>query len=433
MRRVLLGLGLLLVLGGVLGGGWRVLRLEQRELQAGSRWRPLGELEPVEAGGERVRRRLATAELERGESMEMEVCSRDGLPPEAWRGAVAFEVLHVGDGRTVVRAPVDQALLAGARRGPGRACVTVAQGAELPAGGRFAVDATWPQDAPPPERVWQAEVRARVLAWTPLGPRDRWPVLLGLLGALLVLVGLLVRPRRDPFERAARADGDADAEPAPASDAEPGLPLLRLAAGLALLVGAAVALSFVPLAGAAYGLISGLVLASVQLLAAALLVRGTRLGSVARALALGRPRRWWLVLLAPLVGLAVRWAGVWLAGLVPSTGQAPVERLVSMPSGTLAFATVAVVVPLAEEIFFRGFVWGVAERWLGAVAAFGVTVLLFALAHVPQLWGAWGSLAAVTVTGLALTGLRWWSGSTVVPAVAHLAHNGVIVAVVLLG
>jgi uncharacterized protein len=119
-------------------------------------------------------------------------------------------------------------------------------------------------------------------------------------------------------------------------------------------------------------------------------------------------------MLRPLALLALR--------LVPVTGQAPIEAFISWPSGALAFAALGMAVPLAEELFFRGFVFG-ALRPLGLPAAFAATTLLFASIHAQQTWGNWGALLSVTVTGAVLTALRTWSGSTLVPAVTHLLYN----------
>ncbi len=84
------------------------------------------------------------------------------------------------------------------------------------------------------------------------------------------------------------------------------------------------------------------------------------------------------------------------------------------------------VVPVAEELFFRGLVFGTLERRAGASVAFSVTVILFALAHLPQSWGDWGAFSAILFTSIGLTGLRWWTGSTTITIVAHLAHNAII-------
>ena len=79
-------------------------------------------------------------------------------------------------------------------------------------------------------------------------------------------------------------------------------------------------------------------------------------------------------------------------------------------------------VPLAEELFFRGFVYGTL-RTFGPVTAFVGAAVAFAAAHAQQTWGNWGALIAVTLTGLVMTTLRALSGSTLVPVTAHVLYN----------
>jgi membrane protease YdiL (CAAX protease family) len=112
----------------------------------------------------------------------------------------------------------------------------------------------------------------------------------------------------------------------------------------------------------------------------------------------------------------------WAVSAIPSTGEAPIEAFISWPSGALTFAALGMCVPLAEEVFFRGFVFG-ALRTRGPWLAWLGTIGLFAAAHAQQAWGNWGALLSVTVTGIVLTTLRALTGSTLVPAVAHLLYN----------
>jgi membrane protease YdiL (CAAX protease family) len=170
------------------------------------------------------------------------------------------------------------------------------------------------------------------------------------------------------------------------------------------------------------------------------LLRGTLIAAVEMALALLGAR---LVFAHGRRGLSLfapeRRAGLWLFGacasalllrvlshwalrLVPSTGEAPIEAFIAWPSGALTFALLGMAVPLAEELFFRGFVFG-ALSGLGRSTACLGTLLLFALAHAQQVWGNWGALLSVTLTGALLTLLRALSGSSLVPAVAHVLFN----------
>ena len=141
-------------------------------------------------------------------------------------------------------------------------------------------------------------------------------------------------------------------------------------------------------------------------------------------------KRWW-ILLAPVAGLLVRAAGGWIRTWVPTSGDAPIELLISWPSGALAVGVVAAVAPIVEELFFRGFVYGWVERRLGPRWAFVLSAVLFTLAHASQTWGAWGAFASVALVGFTASGLRWVSGSTLVPMVAHFAYNASIVARIL--
>ena len=139
------------------------------------------------------------------------------------------------------------------------------------------------------------------------------------------------------------------------------------------------------------------------------------------------PKRLYLVAVAPVLGVLVAFLGNLIGAFVPSTSEASIESLVAFSSGALALGLVSVVVPVAEELFFRGLIFGNLERRLGGGRAFLVTIVLFALAHLPQQWGNWGAASSVLFAGVVFTALRWRSGSTLVPVLAHLAHNAILV------
>jgi membrane protease YdiL (CAAX protease family) len=274
-----------------------------------------------------------------------------------------------------------------------------------------------------------------VLAWRPLVSDDLLPLALVLVGTLL---GVVVATRW-------RA-------PAPVSEAGSVAPdpWARIGVGVGALIAGFTVLALVPLWGSVASVGRGAVLASVEIACALLLVRAARGEGATRtaalalrgpgtgiakqiARALGRTPAWLspsvvgvFVATAPLAAIGLWWGGGLLLRLVPATGEAPIETLVAWPSGSLAVAIVAVLVPIAEELFFRGFVYGAIEDKHGRSAAFLLTVFLFTLAHVPQVWGAWGALVSIALTGVVLTGLRAASGSTTVAALAHLGHNALV-------
>jgi membrane protease YdiL (CAAX protease family) len=75
---------------------------------------------------------------------------------------------------------------------------------------------------------------------------------------------------------------------------------------------------------------------------------------------------------------------------------------------------------VAEEAFFRRFLYGRLARWSVPVAI-GVSAMTFALIHVPAYGVAalWVDLGA----GLLLSWQRWASGTWTVPAATHVAAN----------
>ncbi len=79
---------------------------------------------------------------------------------------------------------------------------------------------------------------------------------------------------------------------------------------------------------------------------------------------------------------------------------------------------------LAEELFFRRFVYAVLRPG-GAAIAVGGSAALFALAHV-TVYG-WWVLPLDLAAGLVLSWQRWASGTWAVPAATHVVANLLIV------
>ena len=424
--RVAVGVGVLLVVAGLALGTMRVGALEADELEHVSE--PVT-LSPVDGPhGPEPHRELARARVDAGEDVRFEICAPEPFS-EAWVSALEIVVWDPGSEELVMRTEIDAERVGAAYPVGAGECIVVAQGRELPAGGELAVEAVWEGRTMPPA-VARVPIRARVVAHRPLAPDDPWAVLAVLAGAVLAVVGAAGWRRR-------RASLDGSLDEAPSAGVVATSPssgtrrdaAVRVAAGLVLLGAATIATGLVPFFGAVAGLGRGLFLAIVQIAAALVLVRGkpasAELHPRAAALGLAAPSRGWWLLAAPPIGIALWLLSGFLLRFVPSTGEAAIEAFVAWPSGLLAVALVAVIVPLAEELFFRGFVYGTLDARFGARTAFVATVLLFAVAHLPQVWHAWGALASILVTGIALTALRARTGSVLVPALAHLAYNGI--------
>jgi len=382
------------------------------------------------AGGTRLT--LLRVALREGEAVLFEVCARDALAPARWAGAGTLAVWPAGEAEALVEAPLDAALLSGdaTTHFAEGSCVRIAEAGSLGASGEFDVGLAWapgasaptadPSRGVPPPSVHDVPLQGHVIARRPLDAGDRAPLALIVAGALLALIALGLRAR----------SSDADA-------LMPASAVGRALIGAALLTSLVFAPAVLPLQGATLVLLFALMLAAAQLvLGAALAPRavaasgetGTRLDTL--GLGATRKLRWLALLLAPLAGVLLffvgRIVGAVVALLLPQTSAAAIETFVEWPSASLAVATVAVVAPVAEELFFRGFLYGSMRTRLGVVSAAAITVIAFVLPHLPQVWGAWGALAALLVTSVTLTLLRVVTGSTVVPAIVHLTHNALL-------
>jgi membrane protease YdiL (CAAX protease family) len=82
------------------------------------------------------------------------------------------------------------------------------------------------------------------------------------------------------------------------------------------------------------------------------------------------------------------------------------------------------VAPVAEEFIFRFFLYGVAKRYFGKVAAVIVSALLFAAVH-----GHLPSFGPLLVLGTCLAIAYEWSGSILVPMTMHTLFNAVTLTV----
>lgn len=156
------------------------------------------------------------------------------------------------------------------------------------------------------------------------------------------------------------------------------------------------------------------------LLAAIRLRPGKALGFARPAL----PRRAaWLILLWPPLQVA------WTAGLLLFAGQAPVRawRLSPFLTGEVFLAWtlwLVVLAPLAEEMLFRGDLFGRLRRILPPAATVAVATAVFVLCHAER-----GLLQPVSVLplGIALGMVRLWTGSLWPCIALHAASNGAVV------
>jgi membrane protease YdiL (CAAX protease family) len=98
-------------------------------------------------------------------------------------------------------------------------------------------------------------------------------------------------------------------------------------------------------------------------------------------------------------------------------------RLLSMPDGFLAVSVLALVMPPFEELYYRGFIFPILKRWLGAWPAVVLVTVWFASAHVFQMFGDPVGLAVILAVGLLYTLQRHLTGSLIPAIIAHWVYN----------
>ena len=418
VRRVALALAALLLAVGLVWGGAQVAYLASSEVDRREVIDPAGAIAD-EPAASTAPLEWVRAPLHQGQQAIFEVCTDRGFQDAAWN-ELDFEVWHLGDG-AVARAVPQSLWRPLASRGR---CMVITRWETVLVPGEYALRS----NALPP-----VPAQGRIAAWR----RHDGAAAIGMsfAGALLLLLGLWMRPpqravtnHRSPTRAERFAKGWASR---PAG--------LRVIGSIGALFAVMLALSVV--GGVLVAYIRALALGAMEMAMAGFCVadvagdRGSQScaeepSSRSARLGLSHPRpRWWVWPLMPLVGAALWLAGRFLASLIPSTRLSAVETFVSSPSGALALALIAVFVPVAEELYFRGFIYGTLERAHGAAVAFGASWSLFVLAHLPQQWGAWGPFAALALTGFVLTLVRAITRSTVASALAHLTHNAMIVAI----
>ena len=208
-----------------------------------------------------------------------------------------------------------------------------------------------------------------------------------------------------------------------------------------MLVVGGVALVATVLAGAAHSvLISGdddfvyspgamaIVIATYVAMGAAAMWAARRTGDARRALGLVAPRSWpraiGLALGTVLVALIASallepiFHGADAQDVVPESGRPP--GFWPVAGVVLAYAAVAVVGPLVEELIFRGLLTAALRRRFGPWRTATATAALFAVAHfIPRV------IPAVFLLGLALAFVYERIGSSVPGMLIHCLYNGI--------
>lgn len=97
-------------------------------------------------------------------------------------------------------------------------------------------------------------------------------------------------------------------------------------------------------------------------------------------------------------------------------------KMLDIPTFLLLLLLIAVIGPIAEELFFRGMLYPLLRQRLGSDIAILLSAVCFSAAHlIPVLF------PALFFVGLVLALLREWSGSTVPCIGLHMLQNGFMI------
>jgi membrane protease YdiL (CAAX protease family) len=123
-----------------------------------------------------------------------------------------------------------------------------------------------------------------------------------------------------------------------------------------------------------------------------------------------------------------------LARLLPTPKSLPIDTFFSTPAEAWVLTIFGVTLaPLMEELFFRGFLYPVVARGLGATPAIFITAFAFALLHGSQLLFSWGPVLVIFLVGTVLTMVRAYKNSVAAGLLIHIAYNGTISVLMFIG
>jgi membrane protease YdiL (CAAX protease family) len=126
------------------------------------------------------------------------------------------------------------------------------------------------------------------------------------------------------------------------------------------------------------------------------------------------------------------WAGWFLVVMVLMEGatallnQPPPASMVMIYKSSslwLVLITIILVAPVAEELFFRGFMFtGIAASKAGAAGAVALSTIFWSGLHVQY---GWLGLLYITLLGIVLGMARLKTGSIIAPLILHIANNAI--------
>jgi membrane protease YdiL (CAAX protease family) len=150
-----------------------------------------------------------------------------------------------------------------------------------------------------------------------------------------------------------------------------------------------------------------------------------------RAIQWNWPRAEWRLL---ALGAAMFFVLGLLQNLLPMPQDTPFEHLFDRPRDAYLLSLIAVTLgPLMEELFFRGLMYPVLARRMGAAWGIALTALPFGLIHLPQYGWAWGAALVIFLVGVVCGAVRAVTRSVGGSFLVHAGFNGtqMLIAVVM--
>jgi uncharacterized protein len=116
-----------------------------------------------------------------------------------------------------------------------------------------------------------------------------------------------------------------------------------------------------------------------------------------------------------------------LAKFLPMPQNTPFDQFFDKPLDAYLTAIFAVTFgPLMEELFFRGMLYPVLARRIGALGGVLITAFLFALMHFAQYGRSWGAVLIIFLVGIVLTTIRALTKSVGASFLAHVGYNATL-------
>ena len=128
-----------------------------------------------------------------------------------------------------------------------------------------------------------------------------------------------------------------------------------------------------------------------------------------------------------LVGIGVLMLGLDMLGrFLPMPKTTPFDQFFARPMDACLTAAFAITLgPLMEELFFRGFLYPVLARRMGAFWGIILTALPFGLMHYLQ-YRSWSAVLIIVLVGVVLTTIRAVTKSVASSFLAHVGYNGTL-------